>query len=215
MGDDRESKVADIDTMEAMINRLMVLQEELNAKNEEQHFLKQVIAEKQALCKQMKDQHAGKIKSLTLQARKQRNRAAGRGRGAGGYVSVGAGGGGSSGGAQQLPSEAEGSAQAAEAAAAATAAPAVRLDPMLLDKALGLGAWQQMQDRSLHQLHGALQARLDLVRFMKGQISGLALVANDARSRADAARRVSLLEPDIQELLSGLSAGSPSRRGAR
>eukprot|EP00425_Heterocapsa_triquetra_P003453 CAMPEP_0195059516 /NCGR_PEP_ID=MMETSP0448-20130528/6994_1 /TAXON_ID=66468 /ORGANISM="Heterocapsa triquestra, Strain CCMP 448" /LENGTH=58 /DNA_ID=CAMNT_0040089803 /DNA_START=21 /DNA_END=193 /DNA_ORIENTATION=- len=55
------------------------LERQLNEKRKQRAFIRNVIAERQQLCQQAKEQHDEKIRALAQQARKQRARKAGRG----------------------------------------------------------------------------------------------------------------------------------------
>jgi len=62
---------------EMLIQSVEELERQLSAKEEQQAFLAQVIAEKQRLCQQAKEQHEERIRAMARQARKQRGRRSG------------------------------------------------------------------------------------------------------------------------------------------
>jgi len=73
-----EDNMDDLRDFEALVHMVEDLQAQLSAKEEQQAFLAEVIAEKQRLCEQAKAQHEEKIRSMARQARRHRIRKNGR-----------------------------------------------------------------------------------------------------------------------------------------
>mmetsp|Transcript_59501 Transcript_59501/g.171820 ORF Transcript_59501/g.171820 Transcript_59501/m.171820 type:complete len:227 (+) Transcript_59501:98-778(+) len=74
----------------SLLENVQELEKQLSAKEEQQAFLAQVIAEKQRLCQKAKEQHEERIRTMARQARKQRGRrSASLGRLAGAGVGTG------------------------------------------------------------------------------------------------------------------------------
>merc|ERR1719188_1638265 len=68
----RSDNLDDLHDFEALVQTVEELQSQLSAKEEQQNFLAEVIAEKQKLCQQAKEQHEEKVRALARQARRQR-----------------------------------------------------------------------------------------------------------------------------------------------
>eukprot|EP00928_Gymnodinium_smaydae_P093165 TRINITY_DN77192_c0_g1_i1.p1 TRINITY_DN77192_c0_g1~~TRINITY_DN77192_c0_g1_i1.p1 ORF type:complete len:192 (-),score=53.77 TRINITY_DN77192_c0_g1_i1:98-673(-) len=184
MGSSAEESERKLDSLETLINEMKRLEAEVNAKRDEQEFLDQLIADKKATCKKLKDDHDEKIKLITRQARKSRAK--------------------KESGSMQKHLQAVNVAKAAEAADAQKEASRTLLDSNLLDRALGPNSWQNLKkgpegetDRSLNPLISALNERLDLARLLKQQVATL---VGKSGPELDAA--VQGLEADVQEVLS-------------
>eukprot|EP00929_Paragymnodinium_shiwhaense_P005947 TRINITY_DN10868_c0_g1_i1.p1 TRINITY_DN10868_c0_g1~~TRINITY_DN10868_c0_g1_i1.p1 ORF type:complete len:233 (-),score=43.94 TRINITY_DN10868_c0_g1_i1:130-747(-) len=193
-----DSELREIDRLALRVDGM---EQQLASKGEELQFVSDMIAEREAQCRQLKEQHEQKIRQLTQQARKQRSRTSNNNR--------------------NKPEMMASSAAALVASASAPdmeeeegevkppgARPAVLLDLTTIDKAIGQSERRRvvgespsaagMDADSLQSLCAALAAQRDLVRAMSERVE---MHVQRLEKGEDAGDERSALEEEVSYLL--------------